>query len=685
MCSSLEVVESGSCSDLGCAQTPSLYGRLQNITLEAYSFNKHKHTRDFNNCSDAFIVDKNQFNFSRNYVTNFPQEKLPLLLDWAISQEYDTCGKNSRRQGLEDGSGYYCCLCKDGFQGNPYQPNGCKDINECKNPSLNTATKLGTVSICGGVILVLVRLGSKEMEEEVELVAKISYQGSRLPLNQFSFSRDYVTNFPQEKLPLALDWSVSYDHDACGRNNRRHDLEDGSGYYCQCMKGFRGNPYLNDGCQDINECENLSLNNCFEIRYCVNKQGSYTCSCPSWFKGDGTRDGTSCKDQLTGIKIAIAASGDQLDLSGCVRHCGDIDIPYPFGLTEKCCLDHNFLIQCDNSSGHPTPLIGTNNLTVTRISAERSEMSIQFDVTRDCYTKSGDQIPSNKSVATLTPPNTMFTFSHKNMFTVVGCESYSYLSAYDYNNQRYFFILATMCSSLEVVESGSCSDLGCVQRPSFYGRLQNITLEAYSFNKHKYTRDFNNCSYAFIVDKNQFNFSRNYVTNFPQEKLPLVLDWAISQEYDTCGKNSRTQGLDDGSGYYYCLCKDGFQGNPYQPDGCKDINECENPSLNNCSKTQYCINMQGSYTCSCPSWFKGDGRRGGTGCKNQLPGIRAAIGIAIGFITLLISGTWIYLVSKHRRLIKLKEKFFRQNGGIILQQDTNEMAKIFTDVTIVPK
>nr|XP_048324832.1 wall-associated receptor kinase 2-like [Ziziphus jujuba var. spinosa] len=288
--------------------------------------------------------------------------------------------------------------------------------------------------------------------------------------------------------------------------------------------------------------------------------------------------------------LLLAASGDQLDLSGCVRHCGDIDIPYPFGLTEKCCLDHNFLIQCDNSSGHPTPLIGTNNLTVTRISAERSEMSIQFDVTRDCYTKSGDQIPSNKSVATLTPPNTMFTFSHKNMFTVVGCESYSYLSAYDYNNQRYFFILATMCSSLEVVESGSCSDLGCVQRPSFYGRLQNITLEAYSFNKHKYTRDFNNCSYAFIVDKNQFNFSRNYVTNFPQEKLPLVLDWAISQEYDTCGKNSRTQGLDDGSGYYYCLCKDGFQGNPYQPDGCKASNSSSDSWLIDIGCTNHMIN-----------------------------------------------------------------------------------------------
>lgn len=268
----------------------------------------------------------------------------------------------------------------------------------------------------------------------------------------------------------------------------------------------------------------------------------------------------------------LSASGDHLDSFGCVRGCGDIDIPYPFGLTEKCCLDHNFLLRCDNSSGHPIPLTGTNNLTVTRISVERPEMSVLFDVTRDCYTESGQPIASSKYAATLTPPNTIFTLSPKNMFTVVGCDSYSYLTSYQ-NNQPYVLLLITMCSSLDVVESRACSStLGCSQKPIYgIGRFQNITLEAFSLNKHNSTRDFNNCTYAFVVEQDQFNFSRNYVTNFPQEKLPLALDWAISNEHDACGRNSRRHGLHDGSAYYYCLCNDGFQGNPYLRNGCQGM------------------------------------------------------------------------------------------------------------------
>ncbi|XP_060670592.1 wall-associated receptor kinase 5-like [Ziziphus jujuba] len=64
------------------------------------------------------------------------------------------------------------------------------------------------------------------------------------------------------------------------------------------------------------------------------------------------------------------------------------------------------------------------------------------------------------------------------------------------------------------------------------------------------------------------------------------------------------------------------------------------------------------------------------------------VGVAIGFITLFISGSWIYLVLKKRKIMKLKEKFFRQNGGLIFQQqlsrrkDTNEVADIFTELEL---
>ncbi|KAK7859178.1 wall-associated receptor kinase 5 [Quercus suber] len=43
-------------------------------------------------------------------------------------------------------------------------------------------------------------------------------------------------------------------------------------------------------------------------------------------------------------------------------------------------------------------------------------------------------------------------------------------------------------------------------------------------------------------------------------------------------------------------------------------------------------------------------------------------GIGVGLLVLLVGGSWIYWGLKKRKLIKLKEKFFQQNGGLLLQQ-----------------
>nr|POE73337.1 wall-associated receptor kinase 2 [Quercus suber] len=59
---------------------------------------------------------------------------MPMVLDWAIGNETCNdvekksnyiCGDNSSCQNSEDSSGYRC-KCKDGYDGNPYLPNGCQ-------------------------------------------------------------------------------------------------------------------------------------------------------------------------------------------------------------------------------------------------------------------------------------------------------------------------------------------------------------------------------------------------------------------------------------------------------------------------------------------------------------------------------------------------------------------------------
>ena len=136
----------------------------------------------------------------------------------------------------------------------------------------------------------------------------------------------------------------------------------------------------------------------------------------------------------------------------------------------------------------------------------------------------------------------------------------------------------SICRSFTDVPSDYCSGLGCCQTNIPQG-LQNISVEAYSLNKHNDTMDFNNCSYGFVVEEDQFKFSSAYLRNYGQQKVPLVLDWLVNNDacvkgqkepFCSCGENSIRRFSKDGSIYFY-KCKEGFQGNPYLSNGCQGI------------------------------------------------------------------------------------------------------------------
>ncbi|KAK3436911.1 hypothetical protein EUGRSUZ_E03509 [Eucalyptus grandis] len=116
----------------------------------------------------------------------------------------------------------------------------------------------------------------------------------------FSFSTDNLREPPFDMVPLVVDWLIPNQtcDDAqkntttymCRENSNCTDAENGNGYQCHCLKGFQGNPYLQNGCQDINEC--VISQPCVGI--CTNLPGTYNCSCPKGSRGDGKKDGNGC-------------------------------------------------------------------------------------------------------------------------------------------------------------------------------------------------------------------------------------------------------------------------------------------------------------------------------------------------------------------------------------------------------
>ncbi|KAJ4700824.1 Wall-associated receptor kinase [Melia azedarach] len=333
---------------------------------------------------------------------------------------------------------------------------------------------------------------------------------------------------------------------------------------------------------------------------------------------------------------------------GCQSECEGVQIPYPFGTSPNCYLSEDFFINCSSS----TAFLSHSNIRVTNIILNGS-LHVMKLVARDCYNKNGTQASYLKTEFSLSTFNISNT---RNKFTVIGCDSLAYIRGY-IGDRYYKAGCMSFCNSSQYIQNGSCIGAGCCQLEIPKG-LSDVRIRAHSFENHTNVSDFNPCTFASVVEQSQFNFSFSYLLNV-SERLPM-----------------------NDTSVYLCRCKEGYDGNPYLPHGCQDIDECH---LNKHNCTHECVNEGGSFKCRCRKGYHGDGIKGGEGCTpNLFPVIKVALGIGIFTVALILSTSWIYLVFKRRKLIKIKEKFFQQNGGFLLQQKlskrngSSETTKIFT-------
>ncbi|KAK0600470.1 hypothetical protein LWI29_015340 [Acer saccharum] len=372
--------------------------------------------------------------------------------------------------------------------------------------------------------------------------------------------------------------------------------------------------------------------------------------------------------QLLLLMVANASltTDYQIPKPGCRTECGELkSIPYPFGTEPGCFLNKDFLIDCINNS---IPLISfpagnaSSSLIVTNISME-GQIQVQSFVSEDCYPKTGE---ININWTSLLVGESTISDT-KNKFTVIGCGSYGYLRG-KIDGKSYSAGCMSTCERIDDVPNGSCSGFGCCQI-GIPKDLKQIRVKAYSFAKQENVSYFHLCSYAFVIEDSQFHFSSSNLSGIT-ETVPTAVDWAITGQGKceeaindpsyACKENSvcddQTTATNN-TGGYLCKCLRGYQGNPYLSHGigCQDIDECK---LGNhtCGEEAHCENIQGSYRC----------------IPNQFVTKIVVAGLGLGFVMLLVLSSWIYFMLRNRRLIKLKEKFFQQNGGFLLQQQLSK-------------
>ncbi|XP_028119284.1 wall-associated receptor kinase 2-like [Camellia sinensis] len=210
-------------------------------------------------------------------------------------------------------------------------------------------------------------------------------------------------------------------------------------------------------------------------------------------------------------------------VTGCQDYCGNISIPYPFGTSKECYVEEHFLLRL-----------------------------AKFPIS---YTR--------------------------NKFTAVGCDSYAVISGSQ--GQKYDTGCLSLCDNINNVINGSCSGIGCCQT-SIPKRVRSFYISVRSYDNHTLLWNFNPCTYAFVAEEAAYNFSSLDLANLQNRTMfPVVLDWSVGNQTCAEAKNNLTSFACKANGDYYdfhngpgyrCNCSQGYEENPYLPNGCIGNHNC---------------------------------------------------------------------------------------------------------------
>ena len=265
--------------------------------------------------------------------------------------------------------------------------------------------------------------------------------------------------------------------------------------------------------------------------------------------------------------------GADLANESCKANCANVEIPYPFGIGAGCYLNDWFAIDCNSSSSKL--FLSFNQLEVLNFSLLQGTIHVKLPIFSTCAGNAGEVSSTNLT-------GSPFVFSQStNRYVAVG--NNNFVSILNASDRTPIGGCMSSCENETAVTTNgsSCNGINCCQTlippdlSVFIARIDPLNI-AESYSKEA------GCKYSFLVaqewlDVNSIDPSQ--LKNMPS--LPVVLDWGLSATDIShvmginlsnntstylCANRSKSTG--NMSFTYTCSCKQGFQGNPYLPQGC---------------------------------------------------------------------------------------------------------------------
>ncbi|KAF7067382.1 hypothetical protein CFC21_073282 [Triticum aestivum] len=298
---------------------------------------------------------------------------------------------------------------------------------------------------------------------------------------------------------------------------------------------------------------------------------------------------------------AAAAPVPVIGMPGCETRCGDMVVPYPFGMGPSYCYLPGFNLTCDWLSDPPRLLLGDGTLQVAEDIGYPSDATLAVVYAGNIPTDGNGQgrlggglgdggpyaLPPAGNQLVLVGCNVRATLRSGNL-TMSSCSSFCH-------DGRTSYMKSGKSSML-------CSGMGCCQAPIVVnrevaagGKLVPITsydveIECFGRNRSDGQRW---PARVFVAKKGWITTwsASKQLSSDPQAaadmEVPLWLNWeVIDGDADDTGqlqrskecpkdaarricKSNHTRCTRGDRGGYLCSCKQGYQGNAYITNGCQ--------------------------------------------------------------------------------------------------------------------
>ncbi|KAJ6934384.1 hypothetical protein NC651_009427 [Populus alba x Populus x berolinensis] len=244
----------------------------------------------------------------------------------------------------------------------------------------------------------------------------------------------------------------------------------------------------------------------------------------------------------------------------CSDHCGNITIPYPFGIGKYCYMAESYDVECNETSKPPRAFLRSIKMELVNITLGGA--IVKGPVT-------SVESLGRQEVLPLNLEGTPFTLFY-NYFIAVGCNTRA--SLWTKNGTTEHVGCDSICSNGTSIsnmwlENGACCGKDCCQDMSLPPLLQvfNSSFELIDGKQRSDGRKL-----AFLADTNWFDSkirSPQDINKLPST-VPMSLAWILNNSW-TYNKDTMDCDLflqinsTTNMTSRRCSCSEGYEGNPY--------------------------------------------------------------------------------------------------------------------------